>query len=75
MAAPASPLSLDIPTLAQILQAHYTITLQSAMGLGLERQGVSINLMKTGNALITGVPTEADATRVYDDLLKYLGRS
>jgi molybdopterin/thiamine biosynthesis adenylyltransferase len=75
MAAPASPLSLDIPTLAQILQAHYTITLQSAMGLGLERQGVSINLMKTGNALITGVPTEADATRVYDDLLKYLGHS
>jgi hypothetical protein len=73
MITPASPLSLDIPTIAQTLQAHYTITLQSTMGLGLKTHERSINLMKTGNALITGAPTEEEATHLYDELMTHLG--
>jgi adenylyltransferase/sulfurtransferase len=70
MASPRSPLALDLSQVATILQEEFTINRQSNFGIAMEdSQGISINLMKTGNALIKGVSDMTEATRTYNKLL------
>jgi hypothetical protein len=73
MASPHHPLEINLSHAVQALQHHYTITLQSELGLALTTSsGVSINLMKTGNALLKGIDTEEDAQAIYSQLLTHL---
>lgn len=75
MASPLQPLTLNIDEVASILEEHFTIKLRSTFGVTLERpDGVSISLMKTGNALIKGVSDEKDATTIYDELMATIKR-
>jgi len=75
MASPLQPLTLNIDEVASILEEHFTIKLRSTFGVTLERpDGVSISLMKTGNALIKGVSDEKDATAIYDELMTTIKR-
>ena len=76
MASPRHPLALDLNEVANILERRYKITLRSALGLAFEHSnGVTINLMKTGNALIKGLSEKGDVIAIYDDLLDLLKRS
>jgi adenylyltransferase/sulfurtransferase len=73
MASPQHPLAIDLSDAITTLKNHYTITLQSELGLALTApSGVSINLMKTGNALLKGITTEKEAQTIYAQLLNYL---
>ena len=73
MASPHNPLEINLSNAINTLKNHYTITLQSELGLALTTSaGVSINLMKTGNALLKGVSSEKDAQTIYAQLLNYL---
>jgi hypothetical protein len=70
MASPRSPLALDLSQVATILQEQFTINRQSNFGIAVEdSKGISINLMKTGNALIKGLSDKTEATRMYNKLL------
>ena len=73
MASPHHPLEIDLTDAIIALKNHYTVTLQSELGLALMTPtGVSINLMKTGNALLKGITTEKDAQTIYTQLLNHL---
>jgi hypothetical protein len=70
MAAPRHPLALDLIEVAHLLKNRFKIKLQSDFGLALVNpDGVTINLMKTGNALIKGVSEKEDAIQLYNDLM------
>ena len=74
MASPRSPMSLDMTEVSALLGVRFKIERRSILGITFEyRMGVSISLMKTGNALIKGVSSEGEAMRIYDKLLALLG--
>lgn len=73
MASPDHPMDINLSNAINSLQNHYAIQLQSELGLALlTSTGISINLMKTGNALLKGVTTEQDAQKIYTQLLNHL---
>jgi molybdopterin/thiamine biosynthesis adenylyltransferase len=73
MASPHHPLEINLSEAIKLLQKHYTIHLRSDLGLALMTPtGISINLMKSGNALLKGVTTEEDAQTTYTQLLNHL---
>lgn len=73
MASPRKPLALNVTEVANILGKHFKIKLHSNFSIALERSDeITINLMKTGNALIKGVSNKKDAIKIYDELLKLL---
>jgi adenylyltransferase/sulfurtransferase len=73
MASPNRPMDLDFDDVLPLLETRYTIKRRSNLGIALEHsQGVSVNLMKTGNALIRGVDDQHAASAIYEDLLKIL---
>ena len=73
MASPKQPLTLNLAEVADLLKEQFKIKLRSSFGLSLEQSdGVSISLMKTGNALIKGVSDKKDAISIYDKLLTVL---
>ena len=73
MATPIHPLALNLGEVANVLEKRFMIKLRSNFGIAFEYpDGVTVNLMKTGNALIKGVSNEECATRIYDDLLNTL---
>jgi hypothetical protein len=73
MASPQHPLEIDLSDAIKALTNYYTITLQSELGLALTTPtGVTINLMKTGNALLKGIINEKAAQTIYAQLLNYL---
>ncbi len=73
MASPTQPLALNLAEVADLLSAQFRIKRRSTFGLALERpDGVSISLMKTGNALIKGVSEKKAATAIYDELMTAL---
>jgi bacteriocin biosynthesis cyclodehydratase domain-containing protein len=70
MASPKQPVTLNLAEVADLLKEQFTIKRRSTFGLSLERSdGVSISLMKTGNALIKGVSDTKNATVIYDELM------
>jgi adenylyltransferase/sulfurtransferase len=70
MAAPRHPLALNLVEVAHVLKDRFSIKLQSDFGLALvNSDGVTISLMKTGNALIKGVSEKQDAIELYNDLM------
>lgn len=70
MASPKQPLALNLADAADLLKEQFKIRLRSSFGLSLEQSdGVSISLMKTGNALIKGVSNKKDAITIYDKLM------
>jgi adenylyltransferase/sulfurtransferase len=76
MASPIQPLQMNIVEVANLLKEQFEIKLRSSFGLTLERSdGVSISLMKTGNALIKGVSDKKDAITIYDELMAALKSS
>ena len=73
MASPQHPLALNLAEVAAFLEKRFKIKLQSNFGIAFEHSnGVTISLMKTGNALIKGVSEKQDAIKIYDDLLDIL---
>lgn len=73
MATPSHPLTLDLGEVANVLEKRFIIKLRSNFGVAFEYSDrVTVNLMKTGNALIKGVSNKEYAIRIYDDLLKTL---
>ena len=55
------------------LKKRFRVNLHTNFGLAFEHSdGVSINLMKTGNALIKGVSDKKRAIKIYDDLINTL---
>jgi bacteriocin biosynthesis cyclodehydratase domain-containing protein len=76
MASPKQPLTLNLAEVADLLKEQFKIKLRSSFGLSLEQSdGVSISLMKTGNALIKGVSDKKDAITIYDKLLTILKKT
>lgn len=76
MASPRSPLALDLAQVATILQDRFTINRQSNFGIAVEdSKGVTINLMKTGNALIKGVADKMEASNLYNELLELVSNT
>lgn len=73
MASPSRPLALNLADVATVLGKKFRIKLRSTFGLAFEySDGVSINLMKTGNALIKGVSEKEDAINIYSELINTL---
>jgi adenylyltransferase/sulfurtransferase len=73
MASSSQQMTLDFDVVLPILETRYSIKRRSNFGIALEHsQGITINLMKTGNALIRGVADQQAASVIYDDLLKML---
>jgi adenylyltransferase/sulfurtransferase len=76
MASPRQPLTLNLAEVADLLKEQFKIKLRSSFGLSLEQSdGVSISLMKTGNALIKGVSDKKDAITIYDKLMTALKKT
>ncbi|MCW4038812.1 MAG: HesA/MoeB/ThiF family protein, partial [Candidatus Bathyarchaeota archaeon] len=76
MASPKQPLTLNLAEVADLLKEQFKIKLRSSFGLSLEQSdGVSISLMKTGNALIKGVSDKKDAIIIYDKLMTVLKKT
>ncbi len=70
MASPGRPLTLNLNEIANILGKQYKIKLHSNFGIAFEySEGVTVSLMKTGNALIKGVSDKNNATNIYNTLL------
>lgn len=73
MASPNQPLTLNLADVATILEKRFRIKLHTNFGLAFEySESVSINLMRTGNALIKGVSDRKDAIEIYDELMNTL---
>lgn len=73
MASPRDPLTLNLAEVADILKKRFEIKLYSNFGISFEHSnGVTISLMKTGNALIKGVSFKEDAIKIYNELMNLL---
>lgn len=73
MASPGHPQALNLTDVENILEKRFKIKLHSNFGIAFEHSdGISINLMKTGNALIKGVSDKEDAIKIYDELLNLI---
>ncbi|UCH38087.1 MAG: HesA/MoeB/ThiF family protein [Candidatus Bathyarchaeota archaeon] len=70
MASSNQPLDLKIDEVFSILTTHYPVKQRSNLGIAIEYSpGVTINLMKTGNALIRGTSDQHAARKIYEELL------
>ncbi len=73
MASPKSPLSLDMAEVSSVLRARFKVERRSVLGITFEyRPGVTISLMKTGNALVKGLSNKDEVASLYGDLLAVL---
>ena len=73
MASPRIPLSLDMTEVSAILGERFKIQRRSILGITFEyRLGISVSLMKTGNALIKGLSSKDEVMRIYNELLALL---
>jgi hypothetical protein len=71
MASPSHSLALNLPDVENIITKRFKIKLHSTFGIAFEHSaGISINLMKTGNALIKGTSDKEEANKIYDEILK-----
>ena len=67
---PGKTLSLDIPKLALALRERYKLNMTTQFGVTLAySDGVSVSLLKGGNALIKGATGRKEALRIYDELM------
>lgn len=73
MASPQHPLQLDLVEVSKILEKHFTVKLRSDFGVSFSlSSGATMNLMKTGNAVIKGVPKREIAVKLYNQVLTLL---
>jgi adenylyltransferase/sulfurtransferase len=76
MISPVTPLDLNLAVAADVLDATHTIKVRSNFGITLAYSAdVTISLMKTGNALVKGVPHQREALKVYDTIMENLEAS
>jgi molybdopterin/thiamine biosynthesis adenylyltransferase len=70
MASPRTPLTLNLDEITPLLKKRFKMNLRSNFGLSFEHsKGITISLMKTGNALIKGLSDKRDAIKIYNELL------
>lgn len=73
MASPRTPLALNLDQITPLLEKRFKIKLRSSFGVSFEHsKGITISLMKTGNALIKGMLSIKDAVKIYDELIKMI---
>ena len=73
MASPKHQSTLNMTEVANVLETRHKIKLHSNFGIAFEHSnGVTVSLMKTGNAIIKGLSDKRDAIKLYDDLLNIL---
>ena len=71
MASPRTVLTLNIDQIIPLIEKRFKIKLRSNFGLSFENsKGITISLMKTGNALIKGVSDKKDAIKIYNELME-----
>lgn len=76
MASPRTPSALDLDEISTLLEKRFKINLRSHFGLSFEySKGVTISLMKTGNALIKGISDRKDASKIYNELLNLVKKA
>jgi adenylyltransferase/sulfurtransferase len=70
MASPRTPLALNLDQITPLLEKRFKINLRSNFGLSFEHSnGITISLMKTGNALIKGLSDRRDAVKIYNEIM------
>jgi adenylyltransferase/sulfurtransferase len=73
MISPGTPLDLNLDAAADVIGATHKINVRSKFGITLAYSAdVTISLMKTGNALVKGVPHKRNALHVYDEIMRTL---
>ena len=73
MASTRTPLALNLDQITPLLEKRFKIKLRSSFGVSFEHsKGITISLMKTGNALIKGMSSRKDAVKIYDELIKMI---
>lgn len=73
MASPRTPLALNLDQITPLLETRFKIKLRSNFGISFEHsKGITISLMKTGNALIKGLSDRKDAVKIYNELMEIM---
>jgi hypothetical protein len=76
MASPRTPLALNLDEIIPLLEKRFKINLRSNFGLSFEHSnGITVSLMKTGNALIKGISDKRDAIKIYNELLNIVQKA
>jgi adenylyltransferase/sulfurtransferase len=76
MASPRTPLALNLDEIIPLLEKRFKINLRSHFGLSFEHSnGITVSLMKTGNALIKGIADRRDAIKIYNELLNIVQKA
>jgi adenylyltransferase/sulfurtransferase len=76
MASPRTPLALNLDKIIPLIEKRFKINLRSNFGLSFEHSnGITVSLMKTGNALIKGISDKRDAIKIYNELLNIVQKA